>query len=169
MKKNILVIIFALIVLGASAYLLVAESRRSAVPEVAGPQTNAGTSTAPYMEGPKSPPPADGEVAVESPKTIETGINEGASALGVTITPLEVLEDSRCPADVQCVWAGRVRVRATLETASGKNEQIIISNTPVMTDAKKITLVRIEPEARANTEEQPSAYRFYFEIKEQGS
>ena len=30
---------------------------------------------------------------------------------GITITFVEVIEDSRCPADAMCVWQGNVKVR----------------------------------------------------------
>ncbi len=31
---------------------------------------------------------------------------------GLIVRPLEVIEDSRCPRNVECVWAGRLRLRA---------------------------------------------------------
>lgn len=33
---------------------------------------------------------------------------------GLRVTPLELLEDSRCPVDVQCVRAGDVRITARI-------------------------------------------------------
>src|SRR3546814_5488884 len=33
----------------------------------------------------------------------------------LAVTPLEVIEDSRCPKDVQFVWQGRVMLRAKLD------------------------------------------------------
>lgn len=34
---------------------------------------------------------------------------------GVKITFLEVLEDSRCPKDVNCVWAGQARIKIRIK------------------------------------------------------
>lgn len=34
---------------------------------------------------------------------------------GLRVRPLEVLEDSRCPQNARCVWAGRLRVRVNVE------------------------------------------------------
>jgi hypothetical protein len=33
---------------------------------------------------------------------------------GLTVRPLAIIEDSRCPANVQCIWAGRMRIRANV-------------------------------------------------------
>ena len=36
----------------------------------------------------------------------------------VDLTPISVDEDSRCPAAVQCIWAGQVRLKVLLEQVS---------------------------------------------------
>ena len=41
-------------------------------------------------------------------------IGQSAVVGGLVIRPLALLEDSRCPASVQCVWAGQVRIRAAI-------------------------------------------------------
>jgi hypothetical protein len=46
----------------------------------------------------------------ETPGFVRLG--ETAMVSPARVTPIEVLEDSRCPAGVQCVWAGRVRIAA---------------------------------------------------------
>jgi len=39
----------------------------------------------------------------------------GTARLGnLSVRPLAVLEDSRCPRDVTCIWAGRLRLRVAL-------------------------------------------------------
>lgn len=44
---------------------------------------------------------------------VAAGIGETANlGGGLTVRPLDVIEDSRCPANVTCVWAGRLRLRA---------------------------------------------------------
>ena len=52
---------------------------------------------------------------------------DGAVVLkGVTIKFLEVVEDSRCPEGVSCIWAGRAIVKVEV-TANGKiNEETLI-------------------------------------------
>ena len=42
---------------------------------------------------------------------IKIPLGETVEANGYSITFLEVLEDSRCPTDVTCIWEGRVKVK----------------------------------------------------------
>jgi len=109
---------------------------------------------------------SDIEVHTVTSADVVTRINEGASALGVTVTPREVLDDSRCPTDVQCVWEGTVRVRATLASGLGVAEQEFTLNTPITTEAEEITLTQVSPSPKAGVDIQERDYIFYFSIKE---
>src|SRR5262249_33992168 len=52
------------------------------------------------------------------------GIGETADlGNGLTVQPISVVEDSRCPGDVTCVWAGRLRIRANV---SGEEVEMIL-------------------------------------------
>ena len=46
---------------------------------------------------------------------------------GITITFVEVMEDSRCPSDVQCVWAGRATVLLEIQKETQEPESINLS------------------------------------------
>lgn len=46
----------------------------------------------------------------------------------IEITFDAVTEDSRCPADVQCVWQGNASIRLTL-TGGDETEQFVVSST----------------------------------------
>src|SRR5436853_3142264 len=46
--------------------------------------------------------------------TLQAAIAQTVSGNGVSIVPLQVLEDSRCPTDVQCIQAGAVRLKAQI-------------------------------------------------------
>ena len=106
-----------------------------------------------------------GEPELVSEAMIETRIDQAAAALGVRIRPVAILEDSRCPAAVRCIWAGTVRVRALLTTASGEAETNFTLNQPVTTEAGEVTLMAVEPESRARVKLEPSEYRFSFQIR----
>lgn len=47
------------------------------------------------------------------------GLNETIRLGDLTVRPLEVIEDSRCPVDVDCVWSGRLVLRAEVSGVSG--------------------------------------------------
>jgi hypothetical protein len=62
---------------------------------------------------------------------------------GLVVRPLEVLEDSRCPTDVQCIWAGRVRLRVDVE-GLGERE-IVAGGGAVQTPRGAFELVLVSP------------------------
>jgi hypothetical protein len=45
---------------------------------------------------------------------------QAAVAPGLVLTLERVVSDSRCPVDVQCVWAGEIRVAFALESLHGE-------------------------------------------------
>jgi hypothetical protein len=108
---------------------------------------------------------AEGDDQGDTEKTvIETKIDQGASAFGEKVVPLEVLEDSRCPSDAQCVWAGTVRVRTELHSGLGKSEQFFELNKPITTEVNSFELIEVRPESRAGATIPPSRYTFVFEV-----
>ena len=65
----------------------------------------------------------------DSPKTPKIGVKvpEGETVVlkGVSVKFLEVIEDSRCPEGVNCMWAGRAIVKAEV-TSNGKTEEVTL-------------------------------------------
>ncbi len=102
---------------------------------------------------------------INTGERVEVKIGEIESALGVTITPVEMLEDSRCPANANCIWAGTVKVRATLESGLGTANQVFELNQAITTEAEEVTLVDVTPVARSGTSIGDSEYTFFFDIK----
>lgn len=99
--------------------------------------------------------------------TITAKVNAPASAIGVSIAPLEIIEDSRCPSDVVCIQAGTVRVRVKITDPNGERVLIAVLNTPIPSAYATITLTEVEPEARAEIPIRTNEYRLKFEIKKQ--
>jgi hypothetical protein len=93
-----------------------------------------------------------------------TKIDQSVSGLDVKITPLQVLEDSRCPHDVQCIQAGTVRVRVQLTSGLGTSMQTFTLNQPITTEAETITLVSVDPQKESTVTITPKDYRFVFKI-----
>lgn len=96
---------------------------------------------------------------------VELKLNEEKTVLGVSLTPLEVLEDSRCPVDVTCIQAGTVRLRALLKSGLGEAGQIFTMGEVVTTEAEEFSLVFVEPLARSTEQINPEDYVFRFQIE----
>jgi hypothetical protein len=98
------------------------------------------------------------------PVTISAKIGQTATALGVTLIPLNVLEDSRCPVDVQCIQAGTVRMQARLGAGMGTSTQEFKLGQPITTETETVTLTEVTPVKRAGTSIGTGDYVFTFEI-----
>jgi hypothetical protein len=83
---------------------------------------------------------------------------------GVTITPLEVTEDSRCAEGLQCIWAGTVKLRANLSKPSGNFETILEVGKPVSTGTEDVTLVAVSPYPKAGEKIAFKDYKFEFKV-----
>ena len=81
------------------------------------PLTAAGCATAQSpAEGGPSDPPDNGRVAsidAGEPFRLELGATHRED--DHTVTFVEVVEDSRCPEGVECVWAGRAQIRVEVD------------------------------------------------------
>lgn len=63
-----------------------------------------------------------------TPPVIVAKIHLGETVVfeNVSVTFLKVIEDSRCPSDVTCVWAGQAKVISIIETATETIEKELI-------------------------------------------
>ena len=106
--------------------------------------------------GPKStPPPPPGPTA---------GLGQAGEVNGLRFRPIEVLEDSRCPARVECVWAGQVRLLVAVGSPSGGeiSRYEVTLGKPVIVHGGALTLVRVEPPKGTMGSMERDAYRFTF-------
>lgn len=97
--------------------------------------------------------------------TISPRIDNGASALGVMVVPLEILEDSRCPTDVTCIWAGTVRLRATVVSDSGQGDGVFVLGEPIQMGGEVITLTAVQPNPISTEAISSDEYVFTFTIE----
>jgi hypothetical protein len=81
---------------------------------------------------------------------------------GLRVTPLKVLEDSRCPINARCVWAGRIIVRAAVAGGSWRRNLDLELGKPEQVADGQLTLVAAEPGKMAGAPADPRAYRFTF-------
>lgn len=96
--------------------------------------------------------------------TLSASLNQNAQGLGITIVILAVLEDSRCPLDVQCIQAGTVRVRAQLTSGFGTDTREFTLGTPVTTEAEIVTLSNVTPAPDSTHPITPNEYQFTFTV-----
>lgn len=79
------------------------------------------------------------------------------------LTPLEVTEDSRCPVDVQCVWAGKLTVSTRITATHWKQTAPLTLGEPYEVLGRTYELISATPAKRADREIRPGEYRFTFE------
>ncbi len=100
--------------------------------------------------------------------TIETRINQGVSAQGLKVTPLELIEDSRCPINAVCIQAGTVRIRTQVQTDPGAigTSTILTLNVPFpFSSTHKVTLTEVMPAPMAGEARSLGDYRFVFRVE----
>ena len=86
-------------------------------------------------------------------------IGETVAVGALSVTPARVIEDSRCPAGVQCISAGQVRIAVTLGDGSTVE---LTEGQPVAAGGRTLALVEVYPERRKDWTLYPDEYRFGF-------
>lgn len=97
--------------------------------------------------------------------TLTTYVGGSPTVLTVMVKPLEVISDSRCPQDVQCVWAGNVEVRTVLATPVSHGEHTMVLGEPQRFGVFDVTLTEVTPAPSAGTDIPESSYRFTYRIE----
>lgn len=93
----------------------------------------------------------------------DVGLGQRAMVDGPIVQPVEVLEDSRCPMNARCIWAGRVRVKMIWWRGNGEKQPFEVTlgeSTPLADGAIRLESVR--PEKMTDVTLKPSDYRFSF-------
>lgn len=90
------------------------------------------------------------------------GMDQTVAVDGPRVTPLEVLEDSRCPMNARCVWAGQVRLKVRVHLGARDEERELTSNKPVPVADGTLELVEVQPDRIAGEALDPKNYRFGF-------
>jgi hypothetical protein len=83
---------------------------------------------------------------------------------GPYVTPLEVLEDSRCPMNARCIWAGRVRLSVKIDLGSRSEIREITTEQPIEVADGKLSIAAVEPGKMAGVPAEPEDYRFGFQF-----
>ncbi len=97
-------------------------------------------------------------------------LNETLHLHGIAVMPVEIIEDSRCPIDATCFWAGRVVLRATvasdLDNDNASRSVDFISGEPQTLFGETIELETIMPDRSTDAAPDTRDYRFTFALAE---
>jgi hypothetical protein len=92
-------------------------------------------------------------------------LGETAYTNGLHVRPIAVIEDSRCPTNVQCVWAGRLVVRSEVAGGAWRRTVELELGKPQQIADGALTLVAATPAKVAGAETDPRTYRFTFDFQ----
>ncbi len=82
---------------------------------------------------------------------------------------IAVTEDSRCPRDVTCIWAGEVKVQLEIHESGKAASQIeILEGGSTVAGEYRVTLVRVEPQPMSTARIAPQDYRATLKIDNLG-
>jgi len=112
---------------------------------------------------PDAPRPESVALAQGTPVALAQAVTVGP----VVATPIEVVEDSRCPINARCVWAGRLVVRTRIDGAGWRDTADLTLGEPWSTHGVVLALTSGEPGRMAGEgQETPKeAYRFTYEAR----
>lgn len=104
---------------------------------------------------------AQRDAALAEPGVVAAALNQTADlGNGLRVRPLEVIEDSRCPQNARCVWAGRLRLRVTIEGVGER--EITLGEGNVETPHGAFALVAVTPGPWTDLPQGVVPYRFGF-------
>lgn len=83
---------------------------------------------------------------------------------GISIMPIGIVEDSRCPTDVQCIQAGTVRVKIEVVSGMGTSTSVVTLGQTFTTEAENIVLTAVAPEQNSKTQITMGDYRLTFNV-----
>ena len=101
--------------------------------------------------------------------TLAPGATASVNTAEFKVRFVAVTEDSRCPRDVTCIWAGEVKVQFEIqESAKIASPVEILEGGNSVVGAYRVTLVRVEPAPRSTARIAPQDYRATIAIDEAG-
>jgi hypothetical protein len=78
------------------------------------------------------------------------------------VTPMRVTEDSRCPINARCVWAGRVVLETRIDGHGWRQTQPLVLGEPHTVRDVTVTLTEVSPGHTTDRRVTSAEYRFRF-------
>lgn len=91
-------------------------------------------------------------------------LNQKILNQGIYITPLQIISDSRCPIDVQCIWAGEILVKVKLEKGEVSKEVELKERGSVVFEGKNVSLLSVTPAKETKNPVPQEDYQFTFKV-----
>ena len=110
-------------------------------------------------------PDASAPAASAKPAGWAVPLDQPVMVGDLVVTPKSVVEDSRCPENARCVWAGRLVVKTRIDGAGWRDTADIALGETFGTHGRVIALTSGTPEKRADRETEPREYRFTYEMR----
>jgi hypothetical protein len=104
---------------------------------------------------PDSTPPQPAGYAVPLGQPVRVG--------DLVVIPKKLVEDSRCPMNARCIWAGRVVVKTRIAGEGWADTADLTLGEPYGTHGKVVALVSVRPEKTTAAEIEANEYRFVYE------
>ncbi|MXO71646.1 hypothetical protein [Alteraurantiacibacter buctensis] len=99
-----------------------------------------------------------------APEGSTVALGQPVQVADIVLTPLRVTEDSRCPINARCVWAGQIIVETRVDGRGWRETLPMQLGEPAGTHGYVLNLVSAEPGRMAGTAEtDPKDYRFAYE------
>src|SRR3954470_19153597 len=85
-------------------------------------------------------------VDLGAPITLAPGETASVNGAGMKLRFVAVTEDSRCPRDLNCIWAGQVRAQFVIQQSRATLlVEILEGESTVASGGYRVTLVQVEP------------------------
>lgn len=149
------VIVLVLVIIFVSVYAVYTNVPVTVPDEIVSP---------PSADNPALLPPMLITPALTEPTRVELSLYEKRQFGELAITPWAVLEDSRCPSDVQCIQAGRVVVAFNLSGPSGDSTLQLETGQTGSTENLQLALHEVRPYPVSTRKIQDDEYRFIITI-----
>ena len=108
-------------------------------------------------------------IAGRQPESVKVQVNKErvTPKSKVTIRFVELVEDSRCPADVNCVWAGNAKIKVRISKNGRSHDVTMDTNGPnsvTVAEGYSIKFVGLTPSPRSNIRINRNGYVAVFEL-----
>lgn len=100
-----------------------------------------------------------------APDGTAVALRQPVRAEGVVLTPMAVIEDSRCAAGKQCIWAGRVVVTTRVDGTGWRETVDLVAGQRMAVREQGIVLARVLPERPATGDNAAVDYRFTYVVE----